>query len=183
MDDGIDRDLIQRHQAGDPAAFEVLATRWNDRLVDLAFRLTGDAEEARDIRQLALLRMTRALDRFNPAAPFSTWIYRVVANLCIDRRRADDARRRHETSAASRRGTIADPADDARREVHDTVARAVGALAAADRIVVALKHYQGLTFDEIARVLDCPPSTVKTRMSRALAALRPRLARIRPDEE
>lgn len=158
----------------------MLVERWNDRVVDLAYRMTGDVEEARDVRQIALLRVIRHVPSFDAAATFSTWIYRVVLNLCLDRRRAAEARRRAESDDAAAR---TEPADDPARftEASETarlVADAVGDLELDLRMVVVLKHYQGLTFAEIAKILGTPTSTVKSRMAQGLAILRIKLKHV-----
>ena len=89
-----DEDLVRRFQGGDETAFEAMVTRWNAPLLQLATRLTGDLEEAKDVRQMALLKTYQGLERFEGRARFSTWIYRVVLNLCRDRKRSAALRER-----------------------------------------------------------------------------------------
>jgi RNA polymerase sigma-70 factor (ECF subfamily) len=178
VDDTTDAELIARHKRGDQAAFEQLVLRWDTRVLNLAYRLACDREEAREIRQIAFMRAYRGLAGFNGDARFSTWLNRVVVNIWRDRVRQQIKRRRDPESGEpvpDRPETGALPCPSAvseQREAGRIVAEAVAALPDAEREVVALRHYQGLTFAEIAEVVDAPVSTVKTRMSRALVRLR-----------
>jgi len=174
-----DQELLRRYRRGDRSAFELLVRRWDERVMDLAYRITGDPEEARDVRQIAFLRLLRSLDRFNGTSSFSTWFYRVVLNLCLDRRRSRMARDRREggeTPAEEPAAASPSPAQySEREEVARLVADAVAALRPTERVVVVLRHYHGLRFAEIAGILGLPASTVKSRMQRGLTSLRERL--------
>ncbi|MHC4089142.1 MAG: RNA polymerase sigma factor [Planctomycetota bacterium] len=175
-----DNDLIARIRGGDAAAFEQLVQRWDRQVYGLAYRVTGDAEEASDVRQMAFLRTYSALGSFNGRAAFSTWLYRVVLNLCRDRLRSRQVRVRHAEAISARQDKAGGEApscegEHEQQELIRQVADAVGSLPEVEREVVVLRHYQGLTFGQIAEVLAAPVSTVKSRMSRALASLRGRL--------
>jgi RNA polymerase sigma-70 factor (ECF subfamily) len=89
-----DEELALRFRAGDTSAFEAMVARWNEPILELATRLTGDFDEAKDVRQMALLKTYRGLATFEGRARFSTWIYRVVLNLCRDRKRNSAVRTR-----------------------------------------------------------------------------------------
>lgn len=176
-----DEELALRFQSGDESAFEAMVVRWNEPILQLATRLTGDLEEAKDVRQMALLKTYRGLARFEGRARFSTWIYRVVLNLCRDKKRSSAARTRaFEESVREREGdyvleeTGFHVARD--REVARIVAQAVLALPASEREVVVLRHYHDLAFPAIAEILGSPVTTVKSRMSRGLSILRTHLA-------
>jgi len=176
-----DEDLVLRFQSGDASAFEAMVARWNEPILQLATRLTGDLEEAKDVRQMALIKTYQGLDRFEGRARFSTWIYRVVLNLCRDRKRNAAVRSRAlEDSVREKDGdyvleeTGFHVARD--REVAEIVAQAVLALPAAEREVVVLRHYHELGFPAIAEILGSPVTTVKSRMTRGLTLLRTRLA-------
>jgi len=176
-----DEELVLRCQGGDESAFEAVVARWNEPILQLATRLTGDLEEAKDIRQMALFRTYQGLSRFEGRARFSTWIYRVVLNLCRDRKRSTAARTRVvEESVREKDGdyvleeTGFHVARD--RELAEIVAQAVLALPASEREVVVLRHYHDLGFPRIAEILGSPVTTVKSRMARGLTLLRARLA-------
>jgi RNA polymerase sigma-70 factor (ECF subfamily) len=172
-----DEELIRRFQSGEPGAFEGVVVRWNPLVLRLAYRLTGDLEVARDIRQIALLRTYDALASFGGRSRLSTWLYQVVLNLCRERRRRetrhDDALRRA-TPDEDRTVRAADGESET-RETALRVAEAVRALPAPEREVVVLRHYQDLTFVEIAEIQNAPVSTVQSRMTRGLVLLRNRL--------
>jgi len=176
-----DEQLVDRFRSGDASAFEAMVARWNEPILQLATRLTGDLEEARDIRQMALIKTHQGLARFEGRSRFSTWIYRVVLNLCRDRSRGQESRAR--TLEASVRESDQDyvleetgfhVARD--RELAEIVARAVLSLPAHEREVVVLRHYHDLAFPAIAEILGAPTTTVKSRMTRGLELLRTRLA-------
>lgn len=176
-----DEDLILRFQGGDETAFEAMVARWNEPILQLAARLTGDLEEAKDVRQMALIKTYQGLSRFEGRSRFSTWVYRVVLNLCRDRQRSHAARTRA-IDGAKERGAPEDVLEEtgfhvARdRELALLVTRAVKELPAAEREVVVLRHYHDLPFPVIAEILGSPTTTVKSRMARGLTLLRNRLA-------
>jgi len=176
-----DEELVARFQRGDESAFGAMVARWNEPILQLAIRMTGDLEEARDVRQMALIKAYQGLEKFEGRSRFSTWIYRVVLNLCRDRARGAAARARvFEESVRRKDGdyilneTGFHVARD--REVAEIVAQAVLALPAQEREVVVLRHYHDLAFPAIAEILGSPVTTVKSRMTRGLELLRTRLA-------
>jgi len=176
-----DEELVHRFQGGDESAFEVMVARWNEPILQLATRLTGDLEEAKDVRQMALLKTYRGLTRFEGRARFSTWIYRVVLNLCRDKQRSEAARTRLVEGSLRERDSdyVLEETGFHRardRELAEIVARAVLELPASEREVLVLRHYHDMPFPAIAEVLGSPVTTVKSRMARGLELLRTRLA-------
>jgi RNA polymerase sigma-70 factor (ECF subfamily) len=174
-----EEDLVRRLQGGDEAAFEGVVLRYHPRLQELAFRLTGDLEEARDIGQLALLRAFETLTRFRGEARLSTWLYRVVLNLCRDRHRKATAYADHVAQVDAPSDAVAgEELPGARmegRETAEVVADAVRSLPDREREVVLLRHYHDLTFADIAEIQGEPVTTVKSRMNKGLRLLRGRL--------
>jgi len=178
--DATDRALVERAAGGSREALDEIARRWDRPIVDLAYRLTGKLEEALDIRQIALVRAFRGLAAFDGEARFSTWLYRIVVNVSRDLARSRRSRR-DALLGRLERGSPA-PAgrpdqESSRRERARLVAGAVDGLPAEEREVVALRHWRGCTFAEIAEIVGAPTSTVKARMDRGLRRLR---ARLRP---
>jgi RNA polymerase sigma-70 factor (ECF subfamily) len=176
-----DEELVLRFQRGDELAFETMVARWNEPILQLATRLTGDLEEAKDVRQMALLKTFQGLDRFEGRARFSTWIFRVVLNLCRDRKRGSAVRERTlEGAVRERDGDYVLQETGfhvaGQRELARIVAGAVLGLPPAEREVVVLRHYHELPFPAIAEILGAPVTTVKSRMTRGLELLRTRLA-------
>jgi RNA polymerase sigma-70 factor (ECF subfamily) len=176
-----DEELVAAAQAGDTSAFDALVRRWDRKIHGAIYRVLGSDDEARDISQEAFLKAFRGLGAFKGHARFSSWLYQIAINLCRDRLRRRKGREAlsldelgEEGQAAPRRGPTTLELVEA-RDLSRRVARAIDALSEAQREVVVLKEYEGLTFPEIAGVLGVPVSTVKTRLYRALGQLRTQL--------
>ena len=138
----------------------------------------GDQSDADDVVQGASERAWRAITSVEPERGFRAWFLRIVANSARNHRRAWWRRRRAELRVAARPlGNVTDPLDDTitagEREV---VVTALNRLATQERLVIALRHFEQLNEQEMAAVLDCPPGTVKSRLSRAMSRLRAELA-------
>jgi RNA polymerase sigma-70 factor, ECF subfamily len=178
-----DEELVEACLAGDPSAFDILVGRWDRKIQGAIYRVLGSEDDARDLCQEAFLKAYRGLGSFKREARFSSWLYQIALNLCRDRLR----RRRGRTMVSleeldeggahlpSSRPSALDLVES--RDLQRTVAAAVASLPEEQREVIVLKEYQGLTFLEIAEVLDVPISTVKTRLYRGLGHLRERLVR------
>ncbi len=181
-----DEELVARATAGDQDAFAQLVTRWERPIYALAYRTLRREEEARDVVQDAFLRAYRGLKGFKGEAKFSSWLYRITLNLCRDwmrkERRAPVTQVPEATDALDLADQQAAPTESvedlvARREMSAAVQLAMADLPEEQRTAIMLKEYHGLTFQEIAEMLDCPLSTVKTRLYQGLSALRRRLER------
>jgi RNA polymerase sigma-70 factor (ECF subfamily) len=186
-----DEELVARATAGDLESFNQLVTRWERPIYALAYRTLGRDEDARDVVQEAFLRAYRGLRGFKGQAKFSSWLYRITLNLCRDwirrERRAPVVQVPEGTDPvdlADQRASPAESVEDlvARREMSRAVARAMADLPEEQRLAILLKEYHGLTFQEIADMLNCPLSTVKTRLYQGLTMLRRRLERQQADE-
>jgi RNA polymerase sigma-70 factor (ECF subfamily) len=186
-----DEELVARATAGDTEAFNQLVTRWERPIYALAYRTLGREEDARDVVQEAFLRAYRGLRAFKGEAKFSSWLYRITLNLCRDwirrERRAPVVQVPEGTDPVDLADAKASPAESvedlvARREMSAAVSRAMAELPEEQRTAIMLKEYQGLTFQEIADQLDCPLSTVKTRLYQGLSVLRRRLERRQAEE-
>jgi RNA polymerase sigma-70 factor (ECF subfamily) len=186
-----DEELVARATAGDLDCFNQLVSRWERPIYALAYRTLGREEDARDVVQEAFLRAYRGLRGFKGEAKFSSWLYRITLNLCRDWLRRE--RRAPLVSVpegvdpmdlADERAAPAESVEDlvARREMSQAVARAMAELPEEQRSAILLKEYHGLTFQEIADMLGCPLSTVKTRLYQGLSVLRRRLERQQADE-
>lgn len=179
-----DVELIRRFRGGDAAAFGRLAARWDEKAYALAYRLTHDRDASHDIKQAAFIRAHQGLARFSGQAAFSTWLYRVVVNLCRDRQRSErvrDAATRRSVASGQQRPVPSLPAAALERsETGRRVAAAVDSLPASIREVVVMRHYQELRFAEIAEIVGSPASTVKSRMARGLRMLRDQLQEMQP---
>jgi len=183
---GTDEDLVAQCLGGDTESFNTLIRRWERPIYALAYRVIGHEDEARDVCQETFLRAFRGLRGFKGQARFSSWLYRITLNLC-----RDWIRRQRRTPVvpapdgidlveiADRQAAPVDLVDDllARRDLNRSLVRAMRALSEEQRTAVILKEYHGLTFQEIADLLGCPLSTVKTRLYQGLTVLRRELER------
>ncbi len=175
-----DEELVARSQGGDLDSFNQLVRRWERPIYALAYRTIGREDEARDVCQETFLRAFRSLGGFKGQAKFSSWLYRIALNLCRDWMRRE--RRTPLVQApegvdvielAAEQGPVEDIEDlVSRHDLSRAVARAMRALTDDQRTAIILKEYQGLTFQEIADLLGCPLSTVKTRLYQGLTVLR-----------
>jgi len=186
-----DEELVALAQAGDLDCFNQLVSRWERPIYALAYRTLGREEEARDVVQEAFLRAFRGLRGFRGQAKFSSWLYRITLNLCRDwirrERRAPVVQLPEGVDpieVADERVAPAESVEDlvARKELSEAVAKALVELPEDQRVAILLKEYHGLTFQEIADQLDCPLSTVKTRLYQGLSVLRRRLERRQSEE-
>jgi RNA polymerase sigma-70 factor (ECF subfamily) len=178
-----DEELVARSKTGDTESFNQLVKRWERPIFAMAYRTLGREEDARDVTQETFLRAFRALGGFKGEAKFSSWLYRIALNLCRDwirkARRApivDVPEGMDVEQLAAQRGpfeTVEDLA--ARAELSRGVAAAMEHLPAEQREAIILKEYHGLTFQEIADLMACPLSTVKTRVYQGLSTLRKQL--------
>jgi len=179
-EDIADELLVLRCQDGDAEALKALIARWQPRLMRFAWRLTAEREAASDAVQDAWLAIVRGLRRLDDPARFRTWAYRIVRNRCVDflRRRA------------VRRSKPQEPGDQAPRldekflknadpggEV-DALRAALRMLSDDDRAVLVLRYLDGMGVAEIARVLDVPAGTVKSRLHHARNRLKQVLERV-----
>jgi len=184
-----DDEIVRRAQAGDHDAFRMLVERYQGRAYGLALRVLRDEEQAKDAVQDAFLKVYRSLDRFEGRAGFYTWLYRIVMNQCLDRKRRDKSDREVEwndesaagvlnasESAASPAGRDADrEAPDVaieRSEIRQAVARAIDALPEDARRTIQLREIDGLSYKEIAEAMGIPKGTVMSRLHYARQRLR-----------
>jgi RNA polymerase sigma-70 factor, ECF subfamily len=178
-----DEELVDRARSGDLDSFNQLVLRWERPIYALAYRVIGREEDARDVAQETFLRAFRALNGFKGQAKFSSWLYRITLNLCRDWIRKE--RRTPITPTPEGIDLIelageTNPSDSieelvARKQLSAAVAKVMALLPEEQRTAVILKEYHGLTFQEIADLLDCPLSTVKTRLYQGLTVLRRQL--------
>ncbi len=183
-----DEDLLLAARSGDTDSFGVLVGRWEGPLFRFAYRMLKRREDARDVCQDTFFKVFRKADRFNEGASFSTWMYQIALNLCRDRLRhrrrwhvVDTSPVENASAPAAQVEGAAAPSDPAAaleaRERREAVARALVSLSPEQREVLVLKEFEGLKFREIAAILGCPESTVKSRMYYGLSSLREALVR------
>jgi RNA polymerase sigma-70 factor (ECF subfamily) len=175
-----DEELVARSIGGDADSFNQLILRWERPIYALAYRTIGREEDARDVCQETFLRAFRALPGFRGQAKFSSWLYRIALNLCRDwirRERRTGFVQPPEDIDLMDLVAAAEPSESiedlvARKEQMRAVERAMAVLPEEQRTAIVLKEYHGLTFQEIADLVGCPLSTVKTRLYQGLSVLR-----------
>ena len=178
-----DEELVTLSQGGDLDSFNQLVIRWERPIYALAYRVIGREEDARDVAQETFLRAFRALKGFKGQAKFSSWLYRITLNLCRDwirrEKRTPIALAPEGVDLVELAGeeTPAESMEElvARRQLGRAVRKAMALLPEEQRTAIILKEYHGLTFQEIAELLDCPLSTVKTRLYQGLSVVRRQL--------
>jgi len=178
-----DRELVDRWKEGDPAAFEQLVVRHEQRVFRLLLRMMGNREEAEDVAQETFLSLHRHGHRFRGDARFSTFVYRVASNAALNRRRTLGRNRARIQKLAVRQAAgddmpyaPRDPEDAAIGiELSARVRQALESLKPSLRLPVLLYDIEGLAYGEIAEVLGIAEGTVKSRIHRARQALRTQL--------
>jgi RNA polymerase sigma-70 factor (ECF subfamily) len=182
--DAADTALLAAAQQGDLQAYETLVRRYEQVAFRVAYLVLRDAADAEDAAQEAFVRAHGALGRFRLGEPFRPWLLRIVANQAVSGRRA-----------AVRRGAVAERYEREPRpnpepspetvalghERRDTILAGLAELSPDDRQVLHLRYFLDLGEAEVAAALGCPRGTVKSRLHRALARLRPVLARTFPE--
>jgi RNA polymerase sigma-70 factor (ECF subfamily) len=174
--------IVKRAQKGDRLAFGELVELYKDKLFNLGYRMLGNPQEAEDVAQETFLRAYSNLQTYNPNHKFSTWIYRIATNLCIDRIRKKKPDYSLDSEVDGIEGgdmysRLASPGPTpleelVRTETQREVQSAIDALPENYRAAVILKYIHDLSLQEIADILEVPVSTVKTRIHRGREALR-----------
>jgi len=178
--------VLARARQGDEEAFRALVERHSRSVFRLAFRMTGNEQDAEDVVQESFLRAYKQLDRFESRANFGTWLYRITANCSVDLMRSKQARHdqsRGESLDAAEQmpaGNLPSPqrlAESA--EIEARVQHALGELSPLERAAFTLRHYEGRSIEEISATLDLGTSAAKHSVFRAVKKLRAALAPLR----
>ncbi len=173
-------ELIQRAQAGDAEAFAEIAGRYERRIYSLALHYTHDTQDAEDLSQEAWLRAFRAIDSFKSESSFYTWIRKITINCFLNHERTPFARLRALLAPSDEHSPPAVVQHNLENSLHDRilVQKVMGALAELtprQRLIFVLKHQEGMTYEEIAKVVGCSTGTAKKAVARALTKLREQL--------
>jgi RNA polymerase sigma-70 factor, ECF subfamily len=174
----LSKHVIESCRSGDREAFRALYELYKDRVYSIALYFChGDIPAASDVTQQVFLKLMTSIHQFSGDAEFPTWLYRLVVNACMDAGRS----RKPEASIASR-ASLEDFAaagsqeeDYARAQMAQSVRKAVSALPPKFRIAVLLRYFEGLSYEEMANVLNCSMGTVASRLSRGHKMLAGRL--------
>ena len=165
----LDEYLLAAARAGEARAFDLLARRWQKKLLAHAWRLLGDADAARDAVQEAWVEIARGLGRLRDDRAFPAWAYRIVSRRCA---RLIGAAVRDRALAATAEAEAGEEAAYESAPDHERLRAAVRLLPRDQRAAVALFHFEDMSIAEVAVALDVPAGTVKTRLMHARRKLR-----------
>ncbi len=184
-----DAELMLKFQNGDTASFDLLIDRYQDKIIAFAYRMTGDKFEARDIAQEVFLRVYHAAKRYQAKAKFSTYIFRIARNLCLNHLRG----RKHRFLSLDRPITTAG-GEEAWRDVVDSsshsspraalerkeqqvlIKEAIDSLPPNQKTAVILIRYEELSYEEAAKIMGCSVGAIGLLLHRSREALRKKLA-------
>ena len=172
---------VARARSGDTDAFRILVERHSRALFRLAYRMTGNQQDAEDVVQDSFLKAYKQLGKFDERASFGTWLYRIAMNCSLDLVRA--RKRRNEQLAPADAEldepvlALPSPDPDPSRlalsgEVRDRVTDAMNLLSASERTAFVLRHFEGMCIEDVGRVLGCQPGAAKHSVFRAVQKLR-----------
>jgi RNA polymerase sigma-70 factor, ECF subfamily len=181
-----DATFVARARTGDSDAFRVLVERHSRALFRLAFRMTGNQQDAEDVVQESFLRAYKQLGKFDERATFGTWLYRIAANCSLDLVRSRKRRSEHVVPAGGIEGNEGveeivsqlpthDPTPERMAlsgEVRERVLEAMEELSPNERTAFVLRHFEGMCIEEVSRVLECQPGAAKHSVFRAVQKLR-----------
>jgi RNA polymerase sigma-70 factor (ECF subfamily) len=179
--DDSDQQLVQRVQAGEKAAFDLLVRKYQHRVLKLVSRFVSDAAEAEDVAQEAFIKAYRALASFRGDSAFYTWLYRIAINtaknaLVSNRRRPVDFDldlqdpEQYDRHARLKEGDTPEGVL-LTEEIRSVVEKAMEQLPEDLRTAIVLRELEGLSYEEIAEAMDCPVGTVRSRIFRAREAI------------
>ena len=175
---GDEAELIERAKGGDTKAFGILIERYQRRVIGVAMAVVHDQEDALELAQESFVRAFENIGKFESRSSFSTWLYRIAANIAIDFRRRE---RRHPTMRGEEAETeiqrlpskLGDSFKETQRsEMAHRIKDALGQLTPEHRAAILLREVEGLSYDEISDVLQCPRGTVMSRLHYARNHLR-----------
>ena len=187
-DKDIDQQLVARAQQGEKQAFELLVAKYQRKLLRLISRLVRDPAEAEDVAQEAFIKAYRALPQFRGDSAFYTWLYRIGVNTAKNFLVSQGRRPPSSTEKDNEEAETFDDADALRdintpesillsKEIATTVNAAMAKLPEELRTAISLREIEGLSYDEISEVMNCPIGTVRSRIFRAREAI---AAELRP---
>ena len=184
-DNDSDRELVERVQRGERKAFDLLVLKYQHRIAKLIARYVHDPTEVLDVAQEAFIKAYRAIPRFRGDSAFYTWMYRIAINTAKNHLAAQ-ARRPRDSGVDVTDAEQFDSATDLRdtatpeglvltEEIQQTVVAAIEALPEDLKVAISLRELEGLSYEDIAQVMECPIGTVRSRIFRAREAISARL--------
>lgn len=182
-----EKELLKKCRQGDRDAFNILVQTYQRQVINLAYGMLSDTEDATDAAQEVFIKVYRNIDRFEGKSSLSTWIYRITSNVC-----KDFLRKRTRTIQSISIYESSEDDDDRPMEIKDSsptpqehmeitetqreVRKALDELPEEYKLVIVMYDLEGLSYDEISNVLQCPVGTIKSRLNRARKALKKNLS-------
>lgn len=178
----VDENLVQRCQEGDLDAFDQIVEEYSQKVYNLTYRMIGNPADASDLSQEVFVRVYRSLNNFRGESSFSTWLYRIATNVCLD-----EIRRRNRKSAIPLKQRICIDDEQCRdipdwstvpetivqsKELQEEIQGMINSLNPEYRLVIILRDIQGYSYAEIGEIINCSIGTVKSRLSRARKSLK-----------
>jgi len=181
--DGNEKELINKSKNGNIEAFEELIEAYQKKVFNLAFRIIGNFDDANELAQEALIRIYKSIRSFKEESSFSTWVYKITTNICLDeiRKRKNKKVVYIDDEIKLTDGEVIRQIEDDKptpeekaesNEIKKTVFEAIGKLPEDHKVVIILRDIQGFSYEEIARITKCPEGTIKSRLNRARLTLR-----------
>lgn len=182
-----DAGLMLKFKEGDKSAFESLLDKYHNKIINFIYRFIGDKTEAQDLAQEVFLRVYRFAQDYTPKAKFSTWIYKIAKNLALNELRRKKLHRLLSLDGvfSTEEGEISFPqidnnnisarADMEKQDLINAVKKAIDCLPANQKLAVILRRYDDLPYSEIAGIIGCSESAVKSLLNRAKEALKENL--------
>ncbi|MCR4437043.1 MAG: sigma-70 family RNA polymerase sigma factor [Clostridiales bacterium] len=178
-----EKSLLEKAKNGDVFAYESLIEGYQKKVFNLALRMVGNREDASELAQEVFIRVYKSLKGFKEQSQFSTWIYKITTNVCLD-----ELRKRKNRNITSLDEEIKLEDSEIKRQIEDdkptpemiveknelkkVVSDAIKLLSDEHRTVIVMRDIQGFSYEEIARIINCPEGTVKSRLNRARLALK-----------
>jgi RNA polymerase sigma-70 factor (ECF subfamily) len=179
-----EQQLLLRARQGDRSAYRMLVEHHIRGAYDVAYGFVRDPDSADDIVQEAFLRAFDALGSFRGDAKFSTWLHRIVVNLSLNRVKRERSKAMREVPIMNAMSLASPPdTDSAAADVRGHLERALHELPTLQRAVVILRHFEGLSTEQVSRILRCSEGTVKTHLFRGLRKMRSKLQFLKDDVE
>ena len=177
-----EKKLVEKAKSGDIKAFEKLIEDHQKKVFNIALRMIGDYDEASELAQEAFLKAYKSIKSFKGDSLFSTWIYKITTNVCLDEIRRKrkklislDEDIEHDGSEFKRQIKDHSPGPESlaeNNELKRMVKESINLLPEDYKIVIVLRDIQGFSYEEISRIIKCPIGTVKSRINRARRALK-----------
>lgn len=177
--------LVKRSKQGDVAAFEELIAAYQKKVLNLAFRMLGNSADAEDAAQDIFVRVFKAIPNFNEESKFSTWLYKVSTNVCLDLLRRRKRQNVNNTVSINQYSSDEEeyelPVEDKaptpyeqaqKSEAMRALERALDQLGEEQKAVIVMRDINGLAYEEIAEAMNCSLGTIKSRINRSRLALR-----------